>query len=195
MQPKPMPTKVTDVLQMPDTVAKQLETSEIFGLPTFTSCLCANCALHTAQVSQLPVGCSSKQFCFKCCESKSACDCLQLTTERPFCGGVDACFCLKCVACTSVGSCCDFPCPMDQEMHQLCCNWEKQETVCAGGSSGFKVCCNYYNDFKCLEVTETPCVQISRCWIFECRHGCLPGMNKEVPLNCVCFGKKLWEKA
>ena len=194
-QPKPLPEKPSDVVPpIPDSLNKLLETGDIVSSTAYTACICANCGLHMDKLKEVPVGCSRKTYCFACCEAKAACDCLKLTDERPFCYGIDACFCLKCVVCYNINSCCDFPFPCDSESHGLCCNWDKQKTVCGGASSGRKVCCNFYQEFSCLEKVEEPCLEIEKIWCLECRLACLPGTNNAVPMACVVFGKKLWGK-
>lgn len=190
-QPKPLPEKPSDVVPpITDDLAKLLEVGDLASQAYLTQCLCGNCGFH----KEFEFGCAQKDFCLACCQAQQACNCFKLTEERPFVYNNDACFCLKCCVCYNVASCCDFPFPCDSESHQLCCNWEKQQTICGGAGNGRCICCTQYREFSCLQPTEVPCFTMRRMFCLECRFACLPGANKDVPLACGVFGKTLWSK-
>lgn len=189
LQPFVPPENVKDAVpEMSPALAKFLEKEDLSSQKFLTACLCATCG-----ITDVAFGCSRDTQCFACMNAKSACNMFELVPP-PYCVGTNACFCLKCVVCVDIQSCCDFPFPVDAERHMLCCNQDKQQTVCAGASSGKYVCCNQYGEFGCLQATENPCQEVAKMFCIECRWGCIPGMNKDVPIKCAIFGTTLWEK-
>lgn len=184
------PTTVADAVpEMSPELAKFLEKEDLSSQKFLNACICATCG-----ITDVRFGCSRNAQCCTCMTAKSACNMFELVPP-PYCVGTNACFCLKCIVCTDIASCLDFPLPCDAERHLLCCNQDKQETVCAGASSGKYICCNQYAEFGCLNKTEVPCTEISKIFCIECRFACLPGTDKDVPMKCAVFGTTLWEKA
>eukprot|EP00047_Mylnosiga_fluctuans_P007553 m.254115 g.254115 ORF g.254115 m.254115 type:complete len:200 (+) comp18786_c0_seq1:503-1102(+) len=189
-QPSPLPEKVSDVIpDISPELTKLLESTSLESQKYFTSCICANCGIHP----EFTFGCSRKAFCFKCVHQELACNCFHLEKEAPYCEFAQACFLLKCCLFFTTGSFCDMPFPMDNDFHMLCCNCEKQVTVCGGGHIGKAICCTYSGLYTGLNCTEVECAETSRCFCLECRCGlgCLPGVKTIVPLMCAFLGKEL----
>eukprot|EP00048_Salpingoeca_helianthica_P014310 m.221071 g.221071 ORF g.221071 m.221071 type:complete len:194 (+) comp15708_c0_seq1:49-630(+) len=187
---QPMPKTIDEAVpKMSDALNSLFDVPAASELKLLTTCLCASCGLNPS----FQFACARKSYCLKCIEGKAACNCFSLV-DAPYCVNSHACFCLKCIVCTNQSSCCAFPFPCDEERHCLCCNWAEQTTVCGGGGAGRTICCSNSNVFSCCNPVEKACFNFDRIFCLDCRLGCLPGDNEEIPFACTIFGAQLWAK-